>query len=105
MTSSNLPSVFGGGLPATPSMTTARMDRAVTRYTNEASVALQKERIDQEAFFYGALHGLALECMLADVAQVAAGNDPIKQQLAVMKIATFAEGNNARLLKRFGGAR
>ena len=105
MTSSNLPDLFRGGLPAPPSVTTARMTRALSRYGNEASVAFQKERIDQEAFFYGALHGLALECMLADVARVSAGGDPVKQQLAAMKLAVFAEGNNARLAKRFGGVR
>ena len=104
MTSSNLPVRFLGGLPTTIA-TGSRSNRAITRYETEGFVALQKEYIDQQCSFASALHGLALEQMLVDVGRVSAGGDPLKQQLAAMKIATFAECNQARLIKRFGGVR
>ena len=110
---SNMPTPYGGNfpvpmngsvpLPAPRQM--RRINKGLARYENAAFAATQRERIDQVCFMDGTMHSVGLSFMLVDQIGTMANGDAVKLQVGAEILANCVNTNNARMQKRWGGAR
>lgn len=100
---SDLPIPYTNNLPV-PSNSRS-INRGLAKYENRAYVAMQRERIDQVCFADGTVHSIVLGMAMVDQIGAMAHGDPIKLQVGYEALSNFVLTNNARMQKRWGGAR